>query len=262
MLNDSDYPRSTGSRPAPIFSFSKVASQHADILFPAWSFWAGGPVLNEFYPEGIGRWDVQRAVLRAAAADWPWGRKDARAFFRGSRTAAARDPLIQLARAAPHLADAAYTRNQAWRSKEDTLGAEPAPVVSLEAHCRHKLLFNFRGVAASFRLRHVMLCGSAVLHVGQDWLEFFYEDLRPWLHYVPVPEAADAFAEEVRHLLEFAKAHDDVMREIGERGADFVWRHLSMDNIACYWRRLLRRYARLLRYKVTLEPGAQRVTPS
>jgi protein glucosyltransferase len=46
---------------------------------------------------------------------------------------------------------AAYTKNQAYQSKEDTLGLEPFPEVTLEDHCKYRYLFNFRGVAASFR---------------------------------------------------------------------------------------------------------------
>ena len=41
-------------------------------------------------------------------------------------------------------------------------------------------------MAASFRLRHLFLCKSVVLHVGEDWKEFFYPSLRPWVHYVPL----------------------------------------------------------------------------
>lgn len=50
--------------------------------------------------------------------------------------------------------------------------------------CRY--LFNFRGVAASFRFKHLFLCGSLVFHVGDEWLEFFYPQLKPWVHYIPV----------------------------------------------------------------------------
>jgi len=49
-----------------------------------------------------------------------------------------------------------------------------------------RYLFNFRGVAASFRFRHLFLCGSVVLHVGNEWVEFFYSSLHPWVHYVPL----------------------------------------------------------------------------
>ena len=51
-----------------------------------------------------------------------------------------------------------------------------------------RYLFNFRGVAASFRLKHLFLCGSLVFHVGDEWQEFFYAQLKPWVHYIPVKQ--------------------------------------------------------------------------
>ena len=52
--------------------------------------------------------------------------------------------------------------------------------------CSYRYLFNFRGVAASFRFKHLFLCDSVVFHVGEDWLEFFYPAMKPWVHYIPV----------------------------------------------------------------------------
>ena len=57
------------------------------------------------------------------------------------------------------------------------------PVV-FPVFCRY--LFNFRGVAASFRLKHLFVCKALVFHVGDEWLEFFYPALKPWVHYIPV----------------------------------------------------------------------------
>lgn len=51
-----------------------------------------------------------------AATEWPWEKKKSKAFFRGSRTSAERDPLVLLSRAEPELVDAQYTKNQAWKS--------------------------------------------------------------------------------------------------------------------------------------------------
>ena len=62
-----------------------------------------------------------------------------------------RDPLVRLSREKPHLALASYTKNQAHQTKEDFLGLEPSPEITLEEHCQYRFLFNFRGVAASFR---------------------------------------------------------------------------------------------------------------
>ena len=69
-------------------------------------------------------------------------------MFSGSQTSTT-GSTGALARAKP-LAMAAYTKNQAYQSK-DTLGLEPFPEVTLEDHCKYRYLFNFRGVAASFR---------------------------------------------------------------------------------------------------------------
>lgn len=36
----------------PVFSFSKT-NDYYDIMYPAWSFWEGGPAIS-LYPKGIG----------------------------------------------------------------------------------------------------------------------------------------------------------------------------------------------------------------
>ncbi|CAG0919967.1 unnamed protein product [Notodromas monacha] len=187
VVNDFDWPKVPKRENfPPVFSFSKT-KVYGDIMYPAWSFWSGGPAIS-LYPTGIGRWDQIRVELQKAAKRHPWGQKISQGFFRGSRTSAERDSLVLLSRKEPDLVEAMYTKNQAWKSPKDTLDAEPAPEVSFEKHCKYKYLFNFRGVAASFRLRHLFLCGSLVIHVGSDWQEFFYSALKPWIHYVPLPD--------------------------------------------------------------------------
>lgn len=76
-----------------------------------------------------------------------------------------------------------------------------------------RYLFNFRGVAASFRFKHLFLCNSVVFHVGNEWLEFFYDSMKPWVHYIPVrQDLTDA-----RELINFAIENDDVVRKIAKR---------------------------------------------
>jgi protein glucosyltransferase len=84
-------------------------------MYPTWGFWEGGPAIK-LYPQGLGRWDLHRTSLRAAADKWPWERKRSVAFFRGSRTSSERDSLVLLSRDRPDLVDAKYTKNQAWKS--------------------------------------------------------------------------------------------------------------------------------------------------
>ena len=252
VLNTRDWPMigSFSDRRLPVFSFSKTPD-YWDITYPAWTFWTGGPAIS-LYPTGLGRWDKHIVSLSKAAQEWPWQKKEARAFFRGSRTSAERDPLVLLSRKQPKLADAQYTKNQAWKSDKDTLGAPPADEVSLEDHCRFRYLFNFRGVAASFRFKHLFLCGSLVFHVGDEWSEFFYPQLKPWVHYIPVKK--DPPQGELEHLIRFAIENDKVARDIADRGRQFILDNLRMKDVSCFWRKLLVSYAKLLTYNVEKRP--------
>ena len=87
-----------------------------------------------------------------------------------------------MSREDPDLADAQYTKNQAWKSAKDTLDAPPAQEVSLENHCQYKYLVNFVGVAASFRHKHLFLCGSVVFHEENGWIEFYYPQVSTIFH--------------------------------------------------------------------------------
>ncbi|XP_071321051.1 protein O-glucosyltransferase 1 [Trachinotus anak] len=246
VVNVRDYPQVPNwvQPTLPVFSFSKT-SDYQDIMYPAWTFWEGGPAVWPIYPTGLGRWDLMRDDLKKSAAQWPWKKKESKGFFRGSRTSPERDPLILLSREAPELVDAEYTKNQAWKSERDTLGKPPAKEIPLADHCKYKYLFNFRGVAASFRLKHLFLCGSLVFHVGDEWQEFFYPQLRPWVHYIPVKQDLS----DVRELLQFVKENDAIAQEIATRGKEFILDHLRMQDVSCYWERLLSEFSQLLTYK-------------
>lgn len=38
--------------------------EYNDIMYPAWTFWEGGPAVWPIYPTGLGRWDLMREDLR------------------------------------------------------------------------------------------------------------------------------------------------------------------------------------------------------
>ncbi|MPC32121.1 O-glucosyltransferase rumi [Portunus trituberculatus] len=258
VINTRDWPQvpqSYGMK-MPVFSFSKT-EEYIDITYPAWTFWEGGPAIS-LYPTGLGRWDLHRASLAAASKKWQWQIKKTQAFFRGSRTSSERDPLIYLSRDSPHLVNAQYTKNQAWKSDADTLFAPPASEVSLEDHCQYKYLFNYRGVAASFRFKHLFLCGSLVFHSEDRWIEFFYPRMKPWVHYIPVRTGASK--NEIRELLQFAQENDPVVSQIAERGQNFIKNHLRMKDVLCYWKKLLVSYASLLNYQPLHEDKLVEIT--
>jgi len=56
-----------------------------------------------------------------------------------------------------------------------------------------------------------------------------------------------------RNILVFFKEHDDLAKEISERGYRFIRTHLRMKDITWYWETLLHEYAKLLKYKPKLD---------
>lgn len=141
---------------------------------------------------------------------------------------------------------------------QDTLYAPAASEVSFEDHCKYKYLFNYRGVAASFRYKHLFLCKSLVFHVGDEWQEFFYPLLKPWVHYVPL--SPKATKEEIKKYIEFFKENDELAKEIAERGYNHIWENLTNSNVICYWKMILTRYADLVKYDVTKDEDLIRVS--
>ncbi|EDW80613.2 uncharacterized protein Dwil_GK11623 [Drosophila willistoni] len=250
VLNVRDWPQIhfLSGLSGPVFSYSST-DNFLDIMCPAWSFWtSAGPLLQQ-YPRGLGRWDHMRRFIADRARRMPWQKKISIGFFRGSRSSKERDNLVLLTKRAPHLVDAQYTQSK----------NSPVKEMSLAEHCKFKYLFNFRGISASFRLRHILLCKSLVLHVGQEWQEFFYSSLKPWIHYVPV--GSNASEEDLEGLILYLRQHDDLAEEIAERGFQFVWQQLRMKDILCYWRQLLQEYAKLLSYNVEMELKFHEVLP-
>jgi protein glucosyltransferase len=91
--------------------------------------------------------------------------------------------------------------------------------------------------------------------VGDEWLEFFYDTLKPWVHYIPVrQDLTDA-----KELIEFAQENDQIAKEIAKRGRDFIMDHLKMEDISCYWEELIKEYTNLLKFKPKLNKKFKRV---
>lgn len=80
-------------------------------MYPAWSFWAGGPAIS-LYPTGLGRWDQHRKSINDASHAWPWSEKKSKGFFRGSRTSSGKQKRTSSAEQ--------YTVNHIWLKKKKT----------------------------------------------------------------------------------------------------------------------------------------------
>jgi len=53
-------------------------------------------------------------------------------------------------------------------------------------------------------------------------------------------------------LLQFAQANDKAVRTIAQKGRDFILERLGMDDVKCYWKKLIKTYTKLLKYEPKL----------
>lgn len=251
LVNVQDHPVTSLRSPLPVLSFSKIPSEHADILYPAWAFWEGGPSL-QVIPDW--RWDLTRRDLLDAGDALSWEEKKPAVFFRGSRTNETRDPYVLQSRKRPDLWDVRYTLNQSQKQTDyvtNVLQLAPAEPVSPRDHCAYRYLLNFDGVAASFRLKNVLACGGLVFYVEPRWVEFFYSKLVPGEHYVPL----SLDVEEAARTVESLRADDARARRIARNGRDFIEKHLTLAHVRRYWLDLLEDYASLQRFEPRPDPG-------
>lgn len=65
-----------------------------------------------------------------------------------------------------------------------------------------------------------------------------------------MPVNPKATQEELKKLVGFFQENDELAKEIAERGYQHVWENLTDKNVKCYWRRLLKKYSKFLKYNV------------
>lgn len=62
-----------------------------------------------------------------------------------------------------------------------------------------------------------------------------------------------------RKILYFFKRHDDIARKIAENGFNLIKEHLKLSKVTWYWKVLLKKYTRLLKFKPSLNSSLMKV---
>jgi hypothetical protein len=59
--------------------------------------------------------------------------------------------------------------------------------IPLDLQGRHfKYILHIDGFVSAWRMAQEMMTMSVILKVDSPWLEHYYEDLKPWVHYIPI----------------------------------------------------------------------------
>ncbi len=197
-------------------------------------------------------------MRKAAAVQSPWQRKLPIAFFRGS--------IYWYER---HGRTRAFARSLAAPTEIDVDWWEQISTASLEtdgqgifgngsALARYRYLLSLEGHSYwSFRLRHLLQLGSAVLHQDTPCHEFWHALLRPYEHYVPVQRDLSDLRARLREL----RSADEDAEQMAARATRLASKLLSRRAVLAYVRELFVQYATLLHNSDSDVEGPVRLHP-
>ena len=188
---------------APVLTIEQGGNK---VSLPTFNAWLGG--WNHTIPRTL--------LSRGAGGSVPWSDRKSQLVWRGSTTSyGARNPrraLLQLARLHPGLIDARSTDTGAY-------------LLSMERQGEYKYAISLPGqmMAYAWRVPELFLRGFLVFHVlsaaDPEWMC----DLRPYVHFIPVPLASNGQLDtRLLGALAWAREHDQTARNIASRGRNFV----------------------------------------
>lgn len=234
FVNLGDWPlekRKPTDKIHPIFSWCG-SNNTRDIVMPTYD-------LTESVLETMGRVSLDMMSVQANTGP-PWPEKNATAFWRGRDSRQERLELVKLSRAHPETIDAAFT-NFFFFKHDESLYGPLVKHVSFFDFFKYKYQINIDGTVAAYRLPYLLAGDGVVLKQDSGYYEHFYDQLRPWEHYIPVRADLGDLLEKIQ----WARDHDDEARKIALTGQQFARTHLMGDSIFCYHYQLFKKYAKL-----------------
>ncbi|RXM29401.1 KDEL motif-containing protein 1 [Acipenser ruthenus] len=234
FVNLGDWPlekRKPTEKLHPILSWCG-SNETRDIVMPTYD-------LTESVLETMGR--VSLDMISVQANTGPvWEDKNSTAFWRGRDSRRERLELVKLARKHPDLIDAAFTNFFFFKHNESLYGPL-VKHVSFFDFFKYKYQINIDGTVAAYRLPYLLAGDSVVLKQDSIYYEHFYNDLKPWEHYVPFKRDLSDLLEKIQ----WVKNHDEEAKKIAKAGQEFARNSLMGDTIFCYYVKLFQEYANL-----------------
>ena len=271
LFNFADEPVGTyNNTPFPAFSWVK-SNLNSDLLVP--------------YPlsyRGIAREKPQNCDF-TEEIESSWSSKKNIGIWRGATTGTTeftvenwrdqwRPKLVSNCNANPDICDAKISgyvqaRPEAVVQMRQELGGESQMSMDTQHQYKYAIMLDGNSAPSSRMLANL---GSLSLIVKQEspFIEFFYPSLRAYYHYVPLSRSV----EDVKYAVEWARQHDDEVKDMIASAKNFACKHLNKDTIENYVEYLFKEYA--ARFEgirstiptekltlISLEEGQHRVCP-
>ena len=173
--------------------------------------------------------------------DTEWSTKKDTAFFRGRDSSQARLNLVRHSLSNPLDLDARLSAMFFFKN-DSTLGELDR--VSNGHMFQYRYIVNMDGTVAAYRLGLSLAGASLVMKQESSYYEHFYHQLVPGEHFLPLASDLSDFSEK----LEWARAHSEEAKRIGQAGKKFLRQKLLPVDLLCYYGRVLEMYASKMSY--------------
>jgi hypothetical protein len=234
ILHPNYFPRYADRLSGDPFSCLVQVGDFADAVLPSAGFCAQDdrvtliPDLTFWHTRSY--CEVREEIRKLAV---PWRNRIPLAFWRGSTTgpppinyatirSLPRFRLCALSLARRHILDARLSAVVQSNTDEDgdrlrelarSLGMLAPPIPQAE-FARFRYLVDIDGNTNSWGLLAKLAMGSCILKVQSTYRQWYYRDLRPWEHYIPVRADLSDLEEKVL----WCRENDDDARQIAEAG--------------------------------------------
>jgi Glycosyl transferase family 90 len=188
---------------------------------------------------------------------YPWESKEKKAFWRGSTTGGfytrdnwhlmPRSCLTLLSLQRPDLLDAKFSGIVQYAADVPAILHAHQLVGdyrSVQDHTKYRYLVDVDGNSCTYsRCYWILLSNSLLLKQVSQNIQWYYQGLVPYQHYVPLAsDVSDIFEK-----IEWAQSHDEEAKWIAEQASAFASQSLSVENIYVYFYKVLLKYARFQR---------------
>jgi len=130
---------------------------------------------------------------------------------------------------------------------------EPQNIPLLDQDKNYKYVIYAEGNCGwADRLKMLLHLRMAIIMQDTPCIEYYALFIKPFVHYLPVDSTFDNLTDTIR----WAEANDNKIRKMVTDAQDLARNILSINGMKYYFKALIKRYASLLKYKVTRRPGS------
>lgn len=106
---------------------------------------------------------------------------------------------------------------------------------SMLDHCKFKYLIDFQGYGYSGRTKYLLHSGRPLFYVLRDWNEYWYFDMKPMVHFIPIKADLSDFYEK----FEWAENNYNKAIEIANNGKQFAIDNLKRSDAIERYKQIL-----------------------